>query len=66
MALDEGIVALLIEHRARQSRQREKAGEHWQEHGLVIASEVGTPVGATNMHRAFKHLLDTARNCRAQ
>jgi integrase len=60
VALDEGIVTLLIEHRARQSRLREKAGEHWKEHGLVISSDVGTPVGAPNMHRNYKHLLKLA------
>lgn len=60
VALDEGIVALLIEHRARQSRLREKAGEQWKEYTLVISSDVGTPIGAPNMHRNYKRLLALA------
>lgn len=60
VALDEGIVALLAEHKVRQSRAREKAGERWREHDLVIPSDVGTPVGAPNMHRNYKRLLERA------
>lgn len=57
VALDEGIVALLRAHRAQQSRLREKAGEHWNENGLVISSDVGTPIDSPNMHRNYKRLL---------
>jgi len=60
VALDPGIVALLREHRAHQAHLREKAGERWQENDLVIASAVGTPLGAPNMHRNYKRLLDQA------
>jgi hypothetical protein len=30
------------------------AGELWQEHGLVFASRVGTPLSANNVIRAFR------------
>jgi integrase len=60
IALDEGIVALLSAHRAQQSRLREKAAQHWKEYGLVISSDVGTPIGAPNMHRNDQRLLELA------
>lgn len=47
-------------HRKRQLEERmEKAGL-WEDHGLVFPSEVGTPLGARNLQRAFKIRLKRA------
>ena len=36
------------------------AGELWQEHGLVFASRVGTPLSANNVIRAFRLIAKKA------
>jgi integrase len=36
------------------------AGELWQEHGLVFASTVGTPLNANNVIRAFRIITGKA------
>jgi integrase len=41
-------------HHVRQARQRLAAGKRWRDHGLVFASEVGTPLDASHVRRAFK------------
>ena len=38
------LVRALRSHRSRQSAERLSAGEFWTDHGLVFASEVGTPI----------------------
>ncbi len=43
-----------------QARDRLKAGELWQDLGLVFASSVGTPLGANNVIRAFRRITVTA------
>jgi site-specific recombinase XerD len=41
----------------KQAEQRLKA-PHWEEHGLVFTSSIGTPLARNNVHeRAFKPLL---------
>ena len=47
----------LKSHRIRQNAERLAAGTHWQDHGLVFPSSVGTPMGARNLSRHFKSLL---------
>jgi integrase len=44
----------LRDHRARQAEERLAAGELWQDHGLVFASQVGTPLDASHVRRSFK------------
>jgi integrase len=44
----------------RQGRQRSAAGERWKEQGLVFTSEVGTPLDAANVRRAFRQALSKA------
>lgn len=41
-------------HHVRQARERLTAGERWRDHGLVFASQVGTPLDASHVRRAFK------------
>jgi integrase len=54
LALPQLCVEALREHRKRQARERLRAGELWQDHGLVFASRVGTPLSANNVIRAFR------------
>ena len=41
-------------HHVRQARQRLAAGTRWRDHGLVFASQAGTPLDASHVRRAFK------------
>jgi hypothetical protein len=47
-------VEALRQHWEQQERDRLRAGELWQEHGLVFASRVGTPLSANNVIRALR------------
>jgi integrase len=47
-------------HHARQARERLKAGKLWQDHGLVFASQAGTPLDASHVCRAFKAITKRA------
>jgi integrase len=47
-------------HHARQARVRLKAGKLWQDHGLVFASQAGTPLDASHVRRAFKAITKRA------
>lgn len=60
LALPGRCVAVLREHRIRQDAQRARAGERWEEHDLVFASEVGTELDAANVRRAFREAIDQA------
>jgi integrase len=51
----------LREHRARQARERLAAGTAWTDHGLVFASQVGTPLDASHVRRAFKGITRKAK-----
>jgi site-specific recombinase XerD len=44
----------------RQERERLRAGELWQEHGLVFASRIGTPLTTNNVIRAFRIITKKA------
>ncbi len=54
LALPQRCVAALPQHRKLQARDRLRVGELWQDHGLVFASRVGTPLTANNVIRAFR------------
>lgn len=54
------LVSALRAHRMRQLADRLVAGSRWQEHGLVFASKVGTPIHPRNLLRAFYLLLERA------
>jgi integrase len=60
LALPWRCVEALREHRKRQAKDRLKAGELWQDHGLVFSSTVGTPLTATNVIRAFRKITEKA------
>ncbi|MFY1652482.1 tyrosine-type recombinase/integrase [Solwaraspora sp. WMMB762] len=50
----------LLEHQERQTAERERLAEVWEDHGLVFPSERGTPIEPTNMSRAFARLRGAA------
>jgi integrase len=47
-------------HHVRQARERLAAGNRWRDHGLVFASQVGTPLDASHVRRAFKSITKKA------
>jgi integrase len=53
-------VQALREHRARQAEERLLAGELWQDHGLVFASAIGTPLDRHNVRREFRKITKAA------
>jgi integrase len=60
LALPRRCVDALREHRRLQAVDRLRAGELWQDHVLVFASTVGTPLSANNVIRAFQGLTEKA------
>ena len=53
-------VRALGEHRARQAEDRLLARELWQDHGLVFASAVGTPLDRHNVRRKFRKITQAS------
>jgi site-specific recombinase XerD len=53
-------VDALREHHARQARERLAAGRLWTDHGLVFASQAGTPMDASHVRRAFRSITSRA------
>jgi integrase len=60
LALPRRCVDALREHRKLQAKDRLRAGALWQDHGLVFASTVGTPLSANNVIRAFRAITEKA------
>jgi integrase len=60
LALPRRCVDALSEHRKLQAADRRRAGALWKDHGLVFASNVGTPLQANNVIRAFQGLTEKA------
>jgi integrase len=56
LRLSPAVVAALREHKVRQAEERLAAGAAWSDHGLVFASEVGTPLDPANVRRLFGRL----------
>jgi hypothetical protein len=66
LALPQTAIEALREHRKRQAEDRLAAGALWQDHGLVFASSIGTPLDAIDdvlrVYRAEdRRLAATAR-----
>ncbi len=53
-------VEALQQHRKNQAADRLRAGELWQDHGLVFASAVGTQLDRYNVRRHFRKITDAA------
>ncbi len=44
----------------RQAEERARAGDEWQEHGLVLTTSVGTPFESHNLRREFRKVTAAA------
>lgn len=60
LALPLVAVEALREHHRRQAEDRLTAGALWEDHGLVFASAVGTPLDAANVRREFRKITQAA------
>lgn len=60
LALPQRCVSALRQQRVRQAAARRLAGVRWQEHDLLFASQVGTPLDAANARRDFRKVATTA------
>jgi integrase len=60
LALPQIAIQALTEHRRRQAEDRLAAGALWEDHGLVFASAVGTPLDAANVRREFRRITGIA------
>jgi len=60
LGIPQRCIDALRAQRERQGAARAAAGDDWQEHGLVFASEVGTELHAANVRRGFRRIAKTA------
>ena len=60
LALTPELVARFRQHRVRQAEAQMAAGPLWQDHGLIFASEVGTPMDPDNFSHSFVRLCERA------
>ena len=60
LALPRKCVEAFREHRVRQAEDRLAAWPLWQDHGLVFASAVGTPMDDHNARRMFRAITEDA------
>ena len=60
LGLPQLAVQALREHHKLQAADRLKAGALWQDHGLVFASSIGTPLDRHNVLREFRKITETA------
>jgi integrase len=58
--LHPGLVAVLRSHRAAQAAERLRAGNQWQDSGLVFTTELGTPVEPRNLLRVVETAAKSA------
>jgi hypothetical protein len=50
----------LTDHRERQEAEKEKTGEGWQDHGLVVPAQLGTPMEPDNLRRSWGRICKAA------
>ncbi len=60
LALPHFAIAALLAHQARQNEERQAAGAHWEEQGLVFGTRLGRPLGQRNVIRCFRRTLKKA------
>jgi integrase len=60
LVLTSEMVARFRQHRARQAEMQMAAGALWHDHGLIFASEVGTPMNPDNFSHSFSRLCERA------
>ncbi len=60
LALARRCAVALREQKIRQAADRLAAGRLWQDHNLVFASTIGTPLDDHNVRRQFRKITETA------
>ena len=60
LQLPQRVVDALRVHRVRQLEQRLRAGELWQDLGLVFCTSTGTPLAAGNVRKMFRRITKAA------
>lgn len=60
LSLTPEMVARFRQHRTRQAEAQMAAGTLWRDHGLIFASEVGTPMDPDNFSHSFVRLGERA------
>jgi len=60
LSLTPEMVARFRQHRVRQAEAQMAAGPLWQDHGLIFASEVGTPMDPDGFSHSFARLCERA------
>jgi integrase len=60
LALAHRCAAALREQKIRQASDRLAAGKLWQDHNLVFASAIGTPLDDHNVRRQFRKITESA------
>lgn len=60
MSIPKFALPYLRRHRARQRREQLALGEAWEDHGLVFASAIGTPIEPRNVTRRWETLRERA------
>jgi integrase len=60
VVLDREMIGWLAEHRNAQAERKERLGDAWQEHDLVVASAVGTAIMPTNVARERDRIVAQA------
>ncbi|MEV4581878.1 tyrosine-type recombinase/integrase [Nonomuraea jabiensis] len=54
------LLAQLKAHREVQDAERERAGDRWEDHGLVFATKHGSPIERTEDWKIWKSILQQA------
>jgi integrase len=60
LKLPQSAIDALRKQEERQAKERAGAGPLWQEHGLVLATSVGTPFESHNLRRDFRKVTKAA------
>ena len=60
LSLTPELVARFRQHRAHQAEAQMAAGTLWRDHGLIFASEVGTPMDPDGFSHSFSRLCERA------
>ncbi|MDI6871906.1 MAG: site-specific integrase [Bacillota bacterium] len=60
VALPAELAEALRRQKAEQAEQRLKAGDRWQDFGLLFTTRLGRPISPRNLDREFKELLEAA------
>jgi integrase len=58
--LDDYMIGVFRRHQERQEEQRRRAGDLWQEEGLVFTSNVGSTVSISNVRKGYIKALERA------